>query len=217
MALIHENQLDHVRFLYYQKYLSMKAIGSELGVSIDAVCYFMRKHKLERRNGSENSTILFSRKPISYKIKNSLSASDLELKTAGIMLYWAEGYKTTKSKGIDFANSDQDMIAVFISFLRKICGVDAKRLRVLLYCYSNQSPAKLVDFWSKLTKIPKSQFTKPYVRTDFRLDRKDKMKMGMVHIRYSDKKLWLQVLQWIKEYQQKLLRVGGGVVNRTTL
>ncbi len=195
----------------------MKAIGLELGASIDAVCYFMRKHQLKRRNGSENSTLLFSRKPLSYKVKNKLSTSDLELKIAGSVLYWAEGYKTIKSNGIDFANSDQDMIVIFVSFLRKICRIDAKRLRVLLYCYSNQNPAKLVDFWSKLTKIPKSQFTKPYVRKDFRLDKKDKMKMGMVHIRYSDKKLWLQVMQWIKEYQQKLLRVGGGVVNRTTL
>ncbi|MDP3763806.1 MAG: hypothetical protein Q8Q92_04170 [bacterium] len=195
----------------------MKAIGLELSVSIDAVCYFMRKHRLKRRDGSESSALLFSRKPLSYKIKNNLSASDLELKTAGIMLYWAEGYKTTKSNGIDFANSDQGMIVVFVSFLRKICGIDAKRLRVLLYCYSNQDTNKLIAFWSKLAKIPISQFTKPYVRTDFRLDKKNKMKMGMVHIRYSDKKLWLQVMQWIKEYQQKLLRVGGGVVNRTAL
>ncbi len=206
MAELKLGQLKNVRNLYYNKGLSMKAISLELGVSIDAVCYFMRKNKLRRRNGSENSALLFSRKPLSYKLKTDLSTSNLELKNAGVTLYWAEGYKTSKSKSVDFANADPLMVETFVKFLREICGVDEKRLRVLLYCYSNQSIGELIDFWSKLTKIPKSQFTKPYIRSDFRKEKEGKMRYGMVHIRYSDKKLLSQIMEWIRYMQHKFLR-----------
>ena len=73
------------------------------------------------------------------------------------------------------------MINVFVKFLREIYRVDEKRFRILLYCYSDQNVLELVDFWSKLTKIPKKQFTKPYIRKDFR---KDGRKNGAWHDSY---------------------------------
>ena len=203
MATLGSKHLPIIKQLYYKKRMSMQDIAYELNISIDAVCYFMRRYRLTRRTVSENEAIKFERKPLSYRIKNKLSLSEDKLKLAGIMLYWAEGYKTKKSHGIDFTNSDIDMIVVFINFLRKICGIDEKRLRVLLYCYSNQNAERLIDFWNKITKIPKSQFTKPYIRNDFRLDKRDKMKYGMVHIRYSDKKLLALLLEWINEFKNK--------------
>lgn len=192
--------------------MSMQAIASRLGISIDAVCYFMRKHSLKRRTTSESGTIKFERKPLSYRINNKLSTSGKKLKLAGIMLYWAEDYKTAKSNGIDFANSDINMVITFVNFLRKTCGIDEKRLRVLLYCYSNQNSKRLIDFWSNLIKIPKSQFTKPYVRNDFRPGKESKMKYGMVHIRYSDKKLLTLLMEWIDEFKREFC-VGTQVVN----
>ena len=190
----------------------MQDVAEKLNVSIDAVSYFMRKNLLERRSVSENSALLFGRKPLSYKIKGTLSTSEIELKIAGVMLYWAEGYKTSKSKGVDLANADPFMIETFVKFLRVICGVDHRRLRVLLYCYSNQNTEQLIDFWSKLTKIPKSQFTRPYIREDFRKEKEGKMKYGMVHVRYADKKLLYQVMHWIEEFKLKHC-VGTQVVN----
>lgn len=57
-----------------------------------------------------------------------------------------------------------------------------------------------------MTRIPKSQFTKPYVRNDFRKEKEGKMKCGMVHIRYADKKLLAQIMKWMEEFQDKILR-----------
>lgn len=216
MATLKANHLSIIEDLYYGKEMSMQAIASKLGVSIDAVCYFMRKYHLRRRTVSENEVIKFEKKPLSYRIKNKLSVFEKRLKLAGVMLYWAEGYKTAKSMGIDFANSDLTMIVVFINFLRKVCGVDENRLRVLLYCYSNQNVNELVDFWSKTTKIPKSQFTKPYVRDDFNPAKEGKMKYGMVHIRYSDKKLLALLMEWISEFKKEYC-VGTQVVNEDWL
>ena len=216
MATLKDKHLPVVKNLYYGEKMSMQSVASRLGISIDAVSYFMRRHRLERRSVLENEVIKFDKKPLSYRLKNKLSTFENKLKLAGIMLYWGEGYKTIKSKGIDFANSDVSMIVAFINFLRQICGVDERRLRVLLYCYSNQNPESLIDFWSKLTKIPKSQFTKPYVRHDFHPDKEGKMKYGMVHIRYSDKKLLTLLLEWIDEFKREYC-VDGGVVNRNRL
>ena len=121
------------------------------------------------------------------------------------MLYWAEGGKSLgKYWSVDLANSDPEMIEVFLKFLRVICRVDESRLRVQLYCYANQDIEKLKEYWYKVTSISKNQFIKPYVRKDFRIEQKDRMKYGLIHVRYNDKKLLYQIENWIKEYYRKI-------------
>ena len=143
------------------------------------------------------------------KIILSNSLQDIrELKVAGAMLYWAEGYKGSIEKPadrIDFTNSDPDMISVFVTFLRTIFILDEQKFRILLYAYSDQNIPELISFWSLHTKIPKEQFTKPYIRTDFRIDGR-KMKYGLVHIRYYDKKLLSELKKMIHSYSLSLLQ-----------
>lgn len=203
MVAIDDMELELVKQLYYCEGYSMRRVAERLGVSIDAVTYFMRRHKLNRRTLQEDSAIRFRNKPLSYSIKQNLTQELEVLRVIGVTLYWGEGYKTEKSSGIDLANSDAVMVAVFVRFLREICGVDEKRLTVLLYCYANQDQEKLIKFWSKLTKIPSKQFSKPYVRKDFKDAMLDKMPYGMVHIRYADKKLLKTVMGWMDEIKSK--------------
>lgn len=175
----------------------MKDIGRRINIPIDAVYYFMKRYNLKRRTLSDSNKIYFLKKKPSFKVKKNLSNSNRKLKIIGTMLYWAEGAKIGgKSEIVDFANSDPAMINIFLSFLRKICGINESKLKILLYCYSNQNVHKLIDFWSKLTKISKSQFTKPYIRDDFKKDKENKMFYGLVHIRYGDKKLLLLINKW---------------------
>jgi len=121
-------------------------------------------------------------------------------------LYWAEGGKEVCRNGqwrgtsVNFANSDPKMVKLFLRFLREICGVNEQRLRVHLYCYANQDIDYLKKYWQEITNISLTQFIKPYVRHDFLPEKKDKMKYGLVHIVYSDKKLFLQIMDWINEY-----------------
>lgn len=199
MVAINSKKLNLVRRLYYKEGYSMREVAEELNVSIDAVVYFMRRHNLKRRTLKEESVVRFRKKLLSYSIREKLTREQEKLKMVGIALYWGEGYKTEKSSGVDLANSDVSMVLVFLRFLREICGIDEKRLRVLLYCYSNQDTKKLLEFWSKKTLIPIEQFTKPYIRKDFNSSMLDKMPYGMVHIRYSDKKLLLVIKEWIEE------------------
>ncbi len=202
MATLQTKEIQKVKNLYLSTQCSAREIAEILECSIDAVYYAMRQNDIVRRKPSLNSKIRFDRKPLSYTLKKIRTKQDEALKIAGVMLYWAEGYKTEKSGGIDFANSDAEMQKIFIRFLRSICGVDEKRIRVYLYTHHKSKQARQIAYWSKILCIHSSQFTKPYIKQDKGLDKKDKMPYGLVHIRYADKKLLRQILIWIDEYKK---------------
>jgi len=94
---------------------------------------------------------------------------------------------------------------MFPKYLRSICHLDEKKFRVLLYCYANQDINNLIRYWSKLTKIPVNQFTKPYIRKYYNVNGREK-KYCLVHIRYIDKKLLLNIKDSINLYKRKFLR-----------
>lgn len=189
----------------YNEGASVRQVAEHYQVSLDAAYYFFRKHKIERRTAGQNNTLAFQRKENTFTLKENLSATEKELKAAGVMLYWGEGSQWSGEKIVDFANSNPGMIEVFLSFLRRIFQIDESKLRAYLYCYRNQDAQKLVKYWSQVTKISVSQFTKPYVRQDFKAEKDGKMKYGLVHIRYNDKKLLNQIRGLIQEYKEKLV------------
>ena len=195
----------------YRSGLSMALVAKELNVSIGAVVYVLRKSHIPRRSPSEANEIRFKSKPLSFTRRTQLTARQSAIKLAGVLLYWAEGHKSATSKSIDFANSDPAMVKIFLSFLREICGVDESRLRVYLYCHEASMTNRLIEYWSSITGISRSQFTKPYI-AKHNSGKSSRMPNGMIHIRYSDKKLLQLVMSWIKEFQSKYC-VGGRVVN----
>ncbi|MCX6766037.1 MAG: hypothetical protein NT136_03720 [Candidatus Moranbacteria bacterium] len=200
MATIGKNSVNKVRDFYYNKKLSVNDIANKLGVSIDAVFYCMRKNRMKRRKQHESNAIRYERSKPSFVLKKISSEKLKTLKVMGVMLYWGEGYKAGGTS-VDFANSDKDMIVIFMRFLREICGINEKRLRVYSYFYSNQDIRKNMDYWSKLTRISKKQFSKPYIRNDYNKNKINKMPYGLIHIRYSDKKLLNLIKNWIDEYK----------------
>jgi len=197
--------IKKVKVLYYNKGYSAKEISEKLKVSMSVVYKFMIRHNLKRRTFHESNIIRFEKSPISYNLKKNLTEKERQLKIAGIMLYWAEGAKSNlKNRAwmIDLANSDPEMIKVFLKFLRIICGIDEKKLRAYIYTYADQDIKKLLKYWCKITKIPLKQFTKSYIRNDFLPEKSGKMKYGLIHIRYNDKRLLLQIEDWIKKYSK---------------
>ena len=198
--VISKDKLSLVKDLYLNKKLCIREVAQRLAVSPDAVENFIRRHKIPKRSRKEAQQAKYYNKPLSFNKQKLNSVYLRELAIIGAMLYWAEGYKGDESNGtVDFANSDPLMIEIFLKFLRLLYKPDERRLRVYLYCYSNQNIPKLIQFWSVLTGIPKKQFLKPYVRTDFREDGR-KMEYGMIHIRYHDKKLLLEIKNWFFDF-----------------
>ncbi len=185
--------------------MSVPEIAKKLSVSIWATYSFFRRNKMKRRTQKEERVIRFRNKKPSFKRKNVDSDDGRELAVVGAMLYWAEGYKGSDerpAKTLDFANSDPRMISLFLLFMRSTYIFDESRIRLQLYCYADQDVESISNFWCSLTKIPRSQLTKPYVRNDFRIDG-PKMKYGLIHVRYSDMKLVIDIKSMIDCYVQK--------------
>jgi hypothetical protein len=184
-----------LKSLYFKEGRSMSDISKHFKVSIDAVAYAMRKYGFKRRSLKDASAWSFKNKKMTFKRRNLKGIKKVSSEIILAMLYWGEGFKGNENSHpstVDFANSDPEMIRLYISAFRSVYEFDEKKLRVLLYCYSNQDIPSLINFWSRLTKIPKSQFTKPYVRTDSQKNVRT-MRYGLIHIRYSDMKLLLDV------------------------
>lgn len=177
----------------------MMDIARYFRVSIDAVAYSMRKHGIARRSLKDASAWSFKNKKMTFRKRKLKGKDKIISETILAMLYWGEGFKGNENSHlstVDFANSDPEMIRMYIKAFRSVYDFDEKKLRVLLYCYSNQNIPKLIAFWSKLTRIPKSQFTKPYVRTDSQKNVRT-MKYGLIHVRYSDMKLLIDIKNMI--------------------
>lgn len=196
---------DKIISLYIKSELSAREISDHLGITIKTVYSVLRKKCVPRRKAAEYTRIAFERKPLSFAYKTPITLRERNLCNIALAIYWCEGFQTEKATGIDFANSNPTMVKVFLLFLRNICHVNVKRLRCYLYCYSNQNPRQLLLHWSRITGIPKSQFTKPYIRNDYRLDKINKMPYGLVHIRYADKKLLLLIKQRIQKMANDVL------------
>ena len=205
--MAHDKLLKKLNSLYLQG-LSGVRVAEMLQIPYRQVYRLMETNGIERRTAQETNRIRYLKQKPSFTIKKGIRKSDTSLLTAGVMLYWAEGAKYKNKNTIDFANSNPEMISIFIKFLRDICGIQEKKLRIYLYCYANQDIRKLKAFWSKVTRVRLEQFTKPYVREDFREDKKGKMPWGLIHVRYFDKKLYIQFEEW---YSGLLKEIIGGV------
>ena len=189
--------VNRVRYLYWDKEYNMKEIADMYNLSLWSIHSFMKKSAILRRSNSETNFLLNKSKP-QFVVKDKLDVSGEILKTAGIMLYWAEG--TLTGNTVDFVNSNPEMVKIFLSFLREICGIKEERLRVYLYAYSYQDIQKLKKYWNRVTGISLSQFTKPYIREGNSNLSNRKLEYGLVHIRYNDKRLLELIRSWIIEY-----------------
>ena len=206
-------QIEQVRNLYNKDRLSVREVAVRMGVSFWRVYQLMRQHDIPRRKGSEQNFATYKIKP-QFVPKRDLSDQEQRLRVAGTMLYLAEGAK--RGTTVDFTNSDPRLVVLFLTFLRKICGVAEERLRVHLYAYADQDVEQLKRFWSSITNIPIQQFIKPYVRALTPNVSRRKMSAGLVHICYSDGRLLQLIFKWGEEFSQQL-GAGAGVDNRSCL
>ena len=90
------------------------------------------------------------------------------------------------------------MIKLFTKFIRQIYQINESRLRCQIFCYPSHDIQELTNYWFNIVKVPLSQFTKPYIRKDGGNIR-DKMKYGLIHIRYSDKRLFELIMKEIRQ------------------
>lgn len=84
----------------------------------------------------------------------NLSNPKRELAIIIAMLYWAEGSK----KVCEFINSDGRMIEVYLFVIRNILGIEEKYIKPTMRIFSGMDKKECLDYWSKITFIPKENF-----------------------------------------------------------
>ena len=88
-------------------------------------------------------------------------------------------------------------------FLRKICNVDESRLRILIHYHADQNEENLILFWSRLTKIDRSQFYVSTLHKGSLRGSTKRLKFGTISLRYSDSLLLQDILKSIDKIKVK--------------
>jgi transcriptional regulator with XRE-family HTH domain len=71
---------------------------------------------------------------------------------SAIAAYWGEGDKSRGSL-VRLANTDPQMIKLFMNFLLTICSVPKDKLRLALYIYEDLDDIECRNYWSKHTGL----------------------------------------------------------------
>jgi hypothetical protein len=135
-------------------------------------------------------------------IGNIIDEKELLLLGAG--LYWAEGFK--KDSRLGFANSDPQMIKLFLTWLFKIGNIPKTdiRLRVGINQQYKQNIKDIEKKWSNITSIPLSQFQKPsFQKTPLKKQYKnDNNYLGVLRIRANNQvSFYYKILGMISKLQ----------------
>ena len=105
-------------------------------------------------------------------------------------LYWGEGSKNTNS--LIFTNSDPLMIKSFLKLLRASFKLDERKFRGLVHVHEYHDEKEIKNYWSKITNIPLSQFSKSYLKPHTGKNIKKGYK-GTISISYYDYKIALEL------------------------
>lgn len=127
-----------------------------------------------------------------------------ELFLTGTALYWAEGTKTNRWQ-LQFSNSDPKMISLIMRFLREICGVNEEQFYLQMILHQNIKEKTALNYWSKITKIPKGQFKKACYtlsKSSQKIRNRNRLPFGTLQIRILNKNLTHQVYGFINGLKQ---------------
>ncbi|MGH2968281.1 MAG: helix-turn-helix domain-containing protein [Solirubrobacteraceae bacterium] len=160
--------------------MSVKAIAAAVGVSPGTASRWLRdipltsaqRAALEAANPVLNGQCLGARR-LQQKARvqrqyaqaggRGRAAAADPLHLMGCMLYWAEGSK--RRNQLVFTNSDPDMMATFVRFLRECYGVpdDRLRLTVNVHLGNGLSIREVESWWLDRLGLPRSALCHPVV------------------------------------------------------
>ena len=172
--------------------------------------------KLIERNKRQTYLAIQRARDLKLKARSEIkNISSQHLRFIGIALYWAEGYKRfVVVKGrkrtyhpVSLSNSDQLFIKVYLRFLREICGVRNDHIMANIRIYDHMDQNYLLDYWSKITKLPRNNFGKTYYGVSISSKRKrpyNRLKYGTIQIRVNNTQLFYKIMGWIEGIAQSL-------------
>ena len=192
-----ETQIDKVQFLERASHFYEKINERVNGTSIKAL---IKRNKAQTQIAKDRHNKIIEAAKIDFlKFKTEI------LFVTGVSLYWGEGYKKgahgSAWKAIDLANSDPDIIKVFIKFLKKYLNVVDQDISIQLIIAPNQDIDKAIEFWSKITKLDKNRFIKAYSgvsKSSKGIRDKNSLPNGTIHVRVNSVEKFFILIGWIE-------------------
>lgn len=167
----------------------MQETADILGCSLHKVQYWLGKHILLSRSRSE---AMYVKKnpdgdPFAFSPPKTMNQSFLF--GLGLGLYWGEGTKANKNT-VRLGNSDPALVRQFIKFLSTCYGVKRSDLRFAIQIFTDISPDRTLDFWSRELSVPKSQFVKTIITPSRgKGTYRKKLEYGVLTVYYCNTKL----------------------------
>jgi transposase-like protein len=199
-----------------KKGVSMGEIARTLNVAKSSVSYWVREIKLTSRQkdrlNKNGHSIDAIEKRRTARIANTKKRREEIISKAGeevlglqkdplwcigTALYWGEGGKTQQTARV--ANSDPAVIKIMMRFFEKYSGVDESKYRAHVHTFSHRNAGKAVQYWSKISGVPKCRFFKTYVKQSSASKKKrDTLPYGTVQIYVHDSDFFFRLMGWIK-------------------
>jgi len=132
--------------------------------------------------------------------------SKRDLKLIGAALYWAEGNIKNRNR-LQFGNSNPLMIKVVMRFFREICNISNDKIGARTHIYPGIDYQKVLSFWSRVTKLPKSNFYAPQTQVSRASEGKrprNTLPYGTLHLTVSNTKLACKVKGWIRGISENI-------------
>lgn len=121
---------------------------------------------------------------------------------SAVAAYWGEGDKSGGSL-VRLANTDPQMIKLFIYFLLTICSVPKDKLRLALYIYEDLDDIVCRKYWSKKTGL--NHFHKTMVLPS--RHKTKKLPYGTCTILVANTYLKKKILFWIDQMPKIVLNI----------
>lgn len=187
----------------YEKGFSISEVAKKLRRSPSGIKYILLKAGTTIRSRGEAVRLKHHKRLNSYScsIPKKIPSKLTKLYISGLALYWGEGSKSGNTVAI--ANSDPELILSFLTFLRKICNVDERRLHILIHFHLGQDENTLIKFWSQYTGIPRNNFYTGTVHKQALKKSTKRLKFGTISLRYADSLLFKDILERIDELKIK--------------
>ncbi|MDD4990461.1 MAG: hypothetical protein PHW31_04125 [Candidatus Pacebacteria bacterium] len=132
--------------------------------------------------------------------------SPYALKLIGATLYWAEGGKT-KRNFLRFVNSDPIMVKLVMKFFREICKISNEKMKARIHIYPGMNYEKILNFWAKLTQLPKGNFYIPQTQISKSSQGKrprNTFPYGTIHLSLFNTPTVAKVMGWIKGISEQI-------------
>lgn len=216
----HDFKLKEKAISLRKRGFSFREISESLGVSKSTASLWLSGIKLslkakkrinklsvsgrKKANRTNNNKKILENKEISERVEKyfkQINFSKDYLKIVCATLYWCEGAKN--DGGVVFMNSDPEMIRYFLYSFRNAFSVNENKFRALIHLHEYHNLETQLEFWSNITKIPKAQFFKPYLKDNTGKNKKENYP-GCISVRYYDKKVFKElVLVYKKLYKMR--------------